>query len=152
MLGVLLVTHGGLASEFLATARTITGMPLAQMRALSLPWTVDAERAAESLTAAVAELRAAGYAEVLVLTGLGGDTPSRAAAAASRLDDDTEVVTGMNLPMVVRLACLRDEAPPLHELGRWIQAKGRRAIRRGAPPPSGVPQGSACDAVAGERR
>lgn len=44
------------------------------------------------------------------------------------------MVTGVNLPMVVRLGCAEPEQRSLTELAHWIEVKGRRAIRRADPP------------------
>ena len=48
--------------------------------------------------------------------------------------DRVEVITGVNLPMVVRLGCLATQELTVKDLARWLQAKGRRAIRHGSEP------------------
>jgi PTS system mannose-specific IIA component len=68
---------------------------------------------------------------VLILTDMFGDTPSNAALTFVR-PGKVEVVTGVNLPMVVRLGCLRNQAMSLEELARWLEVKGRRSICRAA--------------------
>jgi PTS system mannose-specific IIA component len=126
MIGVLVVTHGALADELLAAARTIAG-ELPDFRALSLEWRVGLEEAREKIAAAITLLdRGEG---VLVLTDMYGDTPSNAAfslAAPGRI----EVISGVNLPMIVRLGCTGTAGAPLADLARAIELKGRRSICR----------------------
>jgi PTS system mannose-specific IIA component len=123
---VLIVTHGGLAGELLAAARVIAG-ELPGFEALALDWSEDLEAARQRVGERVATLdRGDG---VLVLTDMYGDTPYNAAASWAR-SRRVEVVTGVNLPMVVRLGCLRDSHAGLEELARWLEVKGRRSICR----------------------
>ena len=141
MLGVLIVTHGRLAAELLAAAQTIAGeMPA--FRALSLDWSDGIEEARRRISDEIARLdRGEG---VLVLTDMFGDTPSNAALAL-RDEGRIEILSGVNLPMVVRLACARDSRRSLAETARWLEIKGRRSIcRAGAvargPLPGGEPR------------
>jgi PTS system mannose-specific IIA component len=125
MIGVLIVTHGGLAGELLSAAEMITG-GLNGFEALSLRWTEGFEEARAQIAGAIERLnRGAG---VVVLTDMFGDTPTNAALSLSR-PGFAEVITGVNLPMVVRLGCLATQEMELTDLARWLQAKGRRAIR-----------------------
>jgi len=136
MIGILIVTHGGLASELLAAARTIAGAT-PNFEALSLRWDEGFEDARVKIAAAIARLD---HGEgVLVLTDMFGDTPSNAALSLAS-PDRVEVLTGVNLPMVVRLGCETSQGRSLAELARWIQTKGRLAIRRGDETP-GAPGG-----------
>ncbi|QQR72711.1 MAG: hypothetical protein IPJ17_14560 [Holophagales bacterium] len=132
MRGILIVTHGHLAPELLETAKTILGRELQNVRALSLEWTEGWDEARTKIAAEIAAF-APGTEGVLVLTDLHGDTPSRAAASFQE-PGRVEVVTGVNLPMVVRLGCAEPEQRSLTELAHWIEVKGRRAIRRADPP------------------
>jgi PTS system mannose-specific IIA component len=126
MIGVLIVTHGGLATELLAAARVIAG-ELPNFRALSLDWSEGLEQARARIARNVAELdRGDG---VLLLTDMYGDTPSNAALSL-RTEGRVEVVSGVNLPMVVRLGCSRSSAAPIGEVARWLEVKGRRSIAR----------------------
>lgn len=131
MIGVLIVTHGALADELLAAARTVAGEELSQFRALSLDWKVGLEEARDRIATAAQALDDG--EGVIVLTDMFGDTPSNAAfslAAEGRL----EVVTGVNLPMVVRLGCAGAPALSLRDLARAIELKGRRSICRAEGP------------------
>jgi PTS system mannose-specific IIA component len=128
VIGVLIVTHGGLANELLAAARVIAG-DLPNFRALSLDWSEGLEQARTRISA---ELSALETGEgVLILTDMFGDTPSNAALSL-RDDGRIEVISGVNLPMVVRLGCSRASAAPVGEVARWLEIKGRRSIARAA--------------------
>lgn len=146
MTPVLLVTHGRLAQELLAAAETIAGVR-PDIRALALEWNDGIDAARARIAQAVAELdRGAG---VLILTDMYGSTPSNAAIAVS-IPGRIEVVTGVNLPMVVRMSCSSVLPATLVETARWLEEKGRRSITRGIaadpavpPPPPGKRPG--CD-------
>lgn len=126
MIGVLVVTHGRLADELLAAAERIAG-PLPNFRALALDWSEGLDEARTKIRAAIGELETGDG--VIVLSDMFGDTPSNAALACCD-DGKVELVSGANLPMVVRLACTRTSRTPLAEVARWLEVKGRRAIRR----------------------
>jgi len=125
VIGVLIVTHGGLAGELLSAAEMITG-GLNGFEALSLRWTEGFEEARGQIAAAIERLNAG--SGVVVLTDMFGDTPTNAALSLAR-PGFAEVITGVNLPMVVRLGCLATQEMALSDLARWLQVKGRRAIR-----------------------
>jgi len=139
VIGVLIVTHGRLASELLAAAETIAGA-LPNFRALSLDWSEGLDDARERVAAAIASVDSG--EGVLVLTDMFGDTPSNAATGLCQAGR-VEVISGVNLPMVVRLGCLRTTSQPLAEAARWLEAKGRRSIRRAGD--GGEDGGGSCD-------
>jgi PTS system mannose-specific IIA component len=126
VIGILIVTHGNLAAELLAAAEKIAGgQP--HFRALSLEWSEGLEESRRRIGAVIEELDDGGG--VLVLTDMFGDTPSNAALALRR-PGRVELISGVNLPMVVRLACSRTTDLSLDDLARWLEVKGRRSIRR----------------------
>ena len=127
MTEILIVTHGKLANELLAAAEVIAG-ELPNFHALSLDWSLGIDPARERIAAAVGGL--AGRDGILILTDMFGDTPSNAALSLRR-EGEVEVVSGVNLPMVVRLACARGPSRSLADTARWLEIKGRRSIRRG---------------------
>lgn len=141
MIGVLIVTHGALADELLAAARVISG-ELSNFRALSLDWDVGLDEARAQIAEGVRSVeRGSG---VLVLTDMFGDTPSNAAFGLSD-PGRVEVVSGVNLPMVVRLGCARDAELSLAETARAVEIKGRRSIFRAVPPMVGTRGTDGCD-------
>jgi PTS system mannose-specific IIA component len=123
MLGVVVVTHGQLATELLNAAETIVG-DLLGFAAISIGWHEDVEQAREEIGQAISRLETGDG--VIVLTDMFGGTPSN--LAMSLLEEGrVEVVTGVNLPMLIKLANLR-ETVPLQEVARRIREDGRNAI------------------------
>jgi PTS system mannose-specific IIA component len=123
MLGVVVVTHGQLATELLNAAETIVG-DLPGFAAISIGWHEDVEQAREEIGQAISRLETGDG--VIVLTDMFGGTPSN--LAMSLLEEGrVEVVTGVNLPMLIKLANLR-ETVPLQEVARRIREDGRNAI------------------------
>lgn len=121
--GVVIVTHYGLGDEFLQSLRLIVpGAPTFHAVSIDPHLSVDEMRSAIS--------KAIGAAEegkgVLILTDMFGGTPSN--ISLSFLDEHSvAVVTGINLPMLIKLATLREEKP-LDELAGFIKEYGRRNI------------------------
>lgn len=124
MIGTLIVSHGHLADELLTAAQTITG-ELEGFGAVSLDWNDGFEQAQARIKNAL-ELLDQGDG-VLVLTDLFGGTPCNVALTFLE-PGRVEIVTGVNLPMVVRLACLGKREMPIHEVAHWLRDKGRSSI------------------------
>jgi PTS system mannose-specific IIA component len=121
--GVVIVTHYRLGEEFLHALRLIIpgAPPFAAVA-------VDPGQSVEEIRKAIAaELEAADTGEgVLVLTDMFGGTPSN--MSLSFLDEHhVEVVTGINLPMLIKLATLAEDKP-LEELAPFIKEYGQRNI------------------------
>jgi PTS system mannose-specific IIA component len=123
MIGVVVVTHGQLATEFVNAAETIVG-DLPHFTAVSIGWHDDVQDARAEIATAVGRVqRGAG---VLILTDMFGGTPSN--LGLSFLETDTvEVITGVNLPMVIKLAGLQNDKPLL-DVARAMREQGRNAI------------------------
>jgi PTS system mannose-specific IIA component len=122
--GVVVVTHGQLAAELLNAAEMIVG-DLPRFTAVSIGWHDDVGVAREAIERAIARVDAG--AGVLLLTDMFGGTPSN--LGLSFLESGrVEVVTGANLPMLIKLA---KTAPDLDllELARTLCEHGRAAIR-----------------------
>jgi PTS system mannose-specific IIA component len=122
-IGVVIVTHYRLGEEFLQALRLIVPDP-PEFRAVA----VEPDQSAEDMRAAIdAALGAADQGQgVLVLTDMFGGTPSN--ISLSFLDHrQIEVVTGLNLPMLIKLATLREEKS-LEDLAIFIKDYGRRNI------------------------
>ncbi len=121
--GVVIVTHYRLGEEFLQALRLIIpdAPPFAAVA-------VDPNQPVEEMRQAIArELAAAETGEgVLVLTDMFGGTPSN--MSLSFLDEHhVEIVTGINLPMLIKLATLSEDKP-LEELATFIKEYGQRNI------------------------
>ncbi len=121
--GVVVVTHGRLAVELVNAAEAIVG-DLTHVQAVSIGWHDDVEQAREEIGQAIA--RVATPAGTLVLTDMFGGTPSNL-AVTFLVPDRVEVVTGVNLPMLLKLATLR-RADNLQEVARLVREHGQSAV------------------------
>jgi len=121
--GLVIVTHYRLGEEFLQALRLI--VPEAPE---VHPVSVDPSQSVDEMRGAIADaLKAAEAGDgVLVLTDMFGGTPSN--ISLSFLDEHhVEVVTGVNLPMLIKLVTMREEKP-LEELAVFIKDYGQRNI------------------------
>ena len=126
MVSVLVLTHGNLAVELLDAARTIDPHLGGETGAMALPWDVDSEDASNRLKDRLQELDQG--QGVLVLTDMFGGTATN--LALQYLEPDRiEIVTGVNLPMLVKLGSLRGQELPLHELAVRLTTAGQKSIR-----------------------
>ncbi len=105
------------------------------MAALSLDWEDSFEAACEKLRGAVAELPVDSDG-LLILTDIYGGTPSNVALTL-RQPGKVEVVSGVNLPMVVRLGCRAAPGMTLEQTAEWIGSKARASICHGEARPNG---------------
>jgi len=126
MVTTLIVTHGGLAEELLAAAETIVGS-LHSFRIVTLDWSDSFDEALRKIREVLDTLD--GDQGVLILTDMYGGTPYNVAASLVE-PGRVEVVTGVNLPMVVRLGCPDTQDKSVAELATWIQTKARNSICR----------------------
>jgi PTS system mannose-specific IIA component len=138
MIGVVVVTHGQLATELLNAAETIVG-DLPQFAAVSIGWHDDVEQARAEIAEAIA--RVAGEHGAIVLTDMFGGTPSNLAITLIE-DGRVEVVTGVNLPMLLKLAGAR-ESGDIRAIARRVREDGRAAIWVASDLLRGEGQGSA---------
>jgi PTS system mannose-specific IIA component len=127
-LGVVVVTHGQLAAELVNSAEMIVG-DLPHFAAVSIGWHDDVDRAKEDIGQAIARLQAsAGEGEptgVLVLTDMFGGTPAN--LAVTFVSPHVEVITGVNLPMLIKLARTSRQSDLL-TVARQMREDGRNAI------------------------
>jgi mannose PTS system EIIA component len=122
MIGVLVVTHGQLATELLNAAEAIVG-DLPHFAAVSIGWHDDVEQARTEIAETIVLLATDG---VIVLTDMFGGTPSNLAMTLLE-EGRVEVVTGVNLPMLIKLAGLPDQVD-VREAARRVREDGRNAI------------------------
>ena len=123
MIGVVVVTHGQLAIELVNAAEMIVG-DLPKFTAVSIGWHDDVNDAREEIVQAIERVR--GEEGVLLLTDMFGGTPSN--LGMTFLDKDRiEVITGVNLPMLIKLAAL-PESQDLLAVARQMRDDGRNAI------------------------
>ena len=123
MIGVVVVTHGQLATELVNAAETIVG-DLPRFTAVSIGWHEDVQDAREEIAQAIARVR--GEHGVLLLTDMFGGTASN--LGITFLDDRrVEVLTGVNLPMLIKLASMTGRTDVL-EVARELREYGKSAI------------------------
>ncbi|HEV3471357.1 MAG TPA: PTS sugar transporter subunit IIA [Pyrinomonadaceae bacterium] len=118
-----IVSHGQVANELLAAAETIIGA-VKHITAVSIGWHDDVEAATGEIERAIE--RVSEGRGVLLLTDMFGGTPTNIAAMFLR-EGETEVVTGVNLPMVIKLASQPGGAS-LAEVAQLVRDQGRQGI------------------------
>lgn len=126
MIGILVISHGRLATELLAAARTIEPSLVEQAGAITLDWNVEPDAARAEIAEALADLdRGEG---VIVLTDMFGGTPTN--LSLGFLDPArSEVITGVNLPMMIKLAGVRrSSGQDLKTVARLVAEKGQKSI------------------------
>jgi len=124
MIGLVLVTHGRLAHEFVAATEHVVG-PQTNICAICIGADDDMEQRRRDILAAVDEVDDG--AGVILLTDMFGGTPSN--LAISVMDKaNVEVIAGMNLPMLIKLASVRPK-DNLQEAVASAQESGRKIGR-----------------------
>jgi len=122
MIGLVLVTHGRLAVEFRAALEHVVGAQSA-IETISIGADDDVERRRQDILDAVGRVNDG--SGVIVLTDMFGGTPSNLAISIMERAR-IEVLAGVNLPMLVKLASVR--ARPIAEAVRMAQEAGRKYI------------------------
>ena len=129
MIGILVVTHGRLAEELVNAARAIVG-DIPRIAAVSMGWSDDASVARDAIARAMTEVQGESGEEtpseegVLVLTDMFGGTPTN--LSLPFLSPSVEIVTGVNLPMLIKL--LQSREGSLREIARMVRDQGQEAI------------------------
>jgi len=123
MIGVVVVTHGQLATELVNAAETIVG-DLPHFSAVSIGWHEDVQDARDAIAAAIQRVQQPGG--VLLATDMFGGTPSNLGITFLK-EDAVEIVTGVNLPMLIKAANLPD-GQRLTDVARMLREHGRNAI------------------------
>ena len=123
MIGVVVVTHGQVATELVHAAETIVG-DLPNFAAVSIGWHEDVQDARDAIAAAIERVKQTGG--VLLATDMFGGTPSNLGITFLE-QDQVEIITGVNLPMLIKAASMK-EAASLIEVARALREHGRNAI------------------------
>ena len=123
MIGIVLVTHGRLASEFVAALEHVVGAQ-AQIAAICIGPDDDMEQRRTEILNSIGAVDSGDGA--VLLTDMFGGTPSNLAISVMSRPK-VEVLAGINLPMLVKLAKVRDETP-LAEAVAQAQEAGRKYI------------------------
>ena len=123
MIGLVLVTHGHLATEFRSALEHVVGKQ-AQIETIAIAPDDDADQRRADIVAAAARVNSG--KGVVILTDMFGGTPSNLSISVLR-PGEIEVLAGINLPMLIKLASVRDDKP-LAEAVASAQDAGRKYI------------------------
>ncbi len=123
MIGMVLVTHGRLAEEFRSALEHVVG-PQEQCATVSIGPNDDMEERRNDIISAVEKVDS--DSGVIILSDMFGGTPSNLAISVMQ-NRNIEVIAGVNLPMLVKLARVRDEMD-LRDAVREAQEAGRKYI------------------------
>ncbi len=124
-IGAVIVSHGQVANELLAAAEAVVG-EVSHLTAVSIGWHDDVELAQNEIRRAIDAVSAGNG--VLLLTDMFGGTPTNIAAMFLK-ENEVEIVTGVNLPMVIKVAS-NNKTMTLHELAEEVVGQGKEAICR----------------------
>jgi len=125
MIGTLILTHGGMARELLAAAQKISAAPLSGVEALALDWQEPFDAARVRVAAAIDRLDQG--QGVLILTDMYGSTASNVALSFYE-PGKVEILSGVNLPMILRLTCGPCSNDTLCERAHWLLAKAQKSL------------------------
>ena len=123
MIGLVIVTHGRLAEEFILAMEHVVG-PQKCVRAICIGPEDDMEKRRRDILKAVEEVNDGGGA--ILLTDMFGGTPSNLAISVME-QTHAEVIAGLNLPMLIKLASVRTREP-LQDCVAHAQEAGRKYI------------------------
>lgn len=124
MIGIILVTHGDLAKEFILIAEHIVGKQ-PDIVPICIAPDDNMEKRRDDILAAVKQVDK-GYG-VVILTDMFGGTPSNLAISVMGANKQVEVIAGINLPMLVKLVSVR-KAQPMPQAVLSAQEAGRKYI------------------------
>ena len=127
MIGLVLVTHGGLADEFRAAVEHVVGAQT-HMATISIGPDDNMEKRRQDIIDAISAVDDG--AGVVLLTDMFGGTPTNLVLPFA--GDDVEVVTGVNLPMLIKACQIRTR--PLAEVARIVCEKGRESVQIAGEP------------------
>ncbi len=126
MVGVVIATHGRLAQELLQITQFIVGTA-EKMKALSIDPAQPVDKLQNSIRKAIKEVDSG--KGVLVLTDMFGGTPANMTLAFLE-ENKVEVITGVNLPMLIRLCQCRTKGQSLSEVAKTVVEYGRKSINQ----------------------
>lgn len=124
-IGAVIVSHGQVANELLAAAEAVVG-DVDNVAAVSIGWHDDVEAAKAEIERAIEKVSQG--VGVLLLTDMFGGTPTNISAMFLR-ENEVEIVSGVNLPMVVKVATI-GKSIDLAEFAKEIEEQGKSAIVR----------------------
>lgn len=124
MVGAVIVTHGELARELLDATERIVG-PTDGIRAVSIDWDDEVSEARRLIEEAIGGVDDDG--RVLILTDMFGGTPTN--VSLSFLEEEhVEIVTGVNLPMLIKLTSLQKSDAPVIDVAQQVRDRGQKSV------------------------
>lgn len=126
MISVLVLTHGELATELITAAREIDAKLDEGTAALALPWDVESDAASSQVKKAIRQVDCG--EGVVILTDMFGGTATNLALPfmdANRI----EIITGVNLPMLIKIGSLRRQHLEPTEFALKLSEAGKKSIR-----------------------
>ena len=123
MIGLVIVTHGRLAEEFIFAMEHVVG-PQTAVEAICIGPEDDMERRRKDILEACARVETG--SGVILLTDMFGGTPSNLAISVME-ETHAEVIAGLNLPMLIKLASVRADKP-LNDAVNDARDAGRKYI------------------------
>jgi PTS system mannose-specific IIA component len=125
MIGILIVTHGQLGEALIEAAELIVGNRPAAMESVSIDLSENAEKLRGKISQGIKKVE--DREGILILTDMFGGTPSN--LSYSFLEEGRiEVLSGVNLPVVIQAASLRDKDMKLDELAANLEVFGKKSI------------------------
>ncbi|MBI3551121.1 MAG: PTS fructose transporter subunit IIA [Elusimicrobia bacterium] len=126
MINFIIVTHGEFGAYLVEAAESIVGQQIAGLRAISISSRLSVPEIRERIAKAVKELR--GPDGLILLTDMPGGTPSNLSFPLIKDEPNAEMISGVNLNMLVCAFSHRADMP-LQELVEKLMADGQRAVR-----------------------
>ena len=123
MIGLVIVAHGALADEFLNALQYVVG-PQRQVATIGLLPTDDLTKRREDILQAVHQVNTGNG--VIILTDMFGGTPSNLSISVMNTEN-IEVIAGVNLPMLIKISALRENAG-LKEVADAAETAGKKYI------------------------
>ena len=124
MVGAVIVTHGRLARELLDATERIVGRTEG-IAAVSIDWDDDVSVARQQIQETIETVNTGGG--VLIFTDMFGGTPTNVSLAFLE-QDVVEIVTGVNLPMLIKLTSLQSSSESLLEIAQQVRERGQKSV------------------------
>lgn len=125
MFGILVVSHDELAGQLVQATKNIVGKELKGIMPVSIGWEQDLELARKKLAEALKEVSEDDG--TIILTDMFGGTPTNVSLTFLE-EDHVEVLTGVNLPMLIKLVSLQRKDMELIKAARISRDRGRQTI------------------------
>ena len=124
MVGAVIVTHGQLARELLDATERIVGRT-ESIAAVSIDWDDDVAVARQQIQETIQTVDTGGG--VLIFTDMFGGTPTNVSLAFLE-KDEVEIITGVNLPMLIKLTSLQNASESLLGIAQQVREWGQKSV------------------------